>query len=222
VSDENHVDYLGGKKEIQLVRHGATKLNNDDVSVDRIRGWKDIPLSRDGAQEAERLGWKMANSKTPNFIVSSDLERAQETAWIISRMSGVPIKEITIDFRPWDVGSWSGKLSKDAIPVLADYAEHRPDEKIDGGESFNQFRARFFGGVAAIIERDEGVPAVVTHHRGERLIKAWISAGCPYNGDIDIKEFNKRGEPTGEIQFLEVPINKLREAATTLAKGLKP
>jgi hypothetical protein len=38
---------VGGPRHIIISRHGATPLNNDDVSVDRIRSWKDIALSPD-------------------------------------------------------------------------------------------------------------------------------------------------------------------------------
>ena len=85
-----------GSRSIQIIRHGATNLNNDDVSVDRIRGWANVPLSDDGREEALRLA-DMITSNPPDVLVSSDLERALDTAKIISNCANVPIGMVTED-----------------------------------------------------------------------------------------------------------------------------
>jgi broad specificity phosphatase PhoE len=199
-------------RTIMLIRHGATKLNNDDVSVDRIRGWKDIPLSKDGEEEAHHLGEKIKNlSDKPDVIVSSDLKRAADTASIISEITGIPLVEETKNFRPWNVGEYAGSVTKDAVPVLAKFATEKPDEKLPGGESFDDFARRFFGGVSKVLSQHKGKVAIVTHHRGERLMKAWIKNGCPPDGEIDKTEFCKKGEPTGAIMDLKIPMNALED-----------
>lgn len=205
-------DPFGEMRELQLVRHGATRLNNDDVSVDRIRGWKDIPLSPDGRAEATKLGEKL-KSEPPTVIVASDLDRAAETARIIAKAIGLPVSEYSQAFRPWNVGKYAGELTKKAIPILADYAMNRPTEKLPDGESFDDFRARFFTGLVSVFEKYQGKIAVVTHHRDERLLKAWLKEGNPVNGDIDKAEFNQKGEPTGSVETLHVPIEPLQLAA---------
>lgn len=197
-------------RTIQLIRHGATRLNNDDVSVDRIRGWKDIPLSKDGEEEAYKLGEKVKKDP-PDVIVTSDLKRAADTAYIISEMTGVPVEEETKNFRPWDVGAYAGTISKDTIPVLAKYAMDKPSEDLPGGESFDDFAGRFFGGLAKVLDKYKGKVAIVTHHRGERLLKAWIKNGCPADGEIDKAEFCKKGEPTGAIMNIKVPMVALED-----------
>lgn len=197
-------------RPILLIRHGATKLNNDDVSVDRIRGWKDVPLSADGREEAKRLGHKLANSgDLPDVIVSSDLCRAEETAKIISQITGVPVAENNRSFRPWNVGKYAGQLSKDAIPILADYAEHQPATKLPDGESFNDFRVRFFNGLRDALRTYPGKLAIVTHHRDERLMNAWRVDGFQPSGEIAIKEFNKKGEHTGAVTEIDVPVERI-------------
>lgn len=199
-------------RQIQIIRHGATKLNNDDVSVDRIRGWKDIPLSKDGEDEAHSLADKIAKNP-PDNIVSSDLKRAHDTAKIISDKSGIPIVDVTESFRPWNVGDYSGQVTSKAIPILGDYAANKPDEPIPGGESFNDFKGRFLGGVKSALSENQGKLAIVTHHRGERLLNAWKKAGFPENGDIDVKEFNKKGEHTGAVIDMDVPVGKVADVA---------
>ena len=199
-------------RTIQLVRHGATRLNNDDVSVDRIRGWKDIPLSPDGKKEAERIGREIAKNP-PDFIASSDLERAYDTAKAIADACDMAVGDVTKGFRPWNLGDFAGQLSKEAVPKIALFACTKPDKKIPGGESFNSFKARFFAALANVIRTHDGVVAIVTHHRGERLIKAWIKEGCPVSGDIDLKVFTKKGEATGSQERIALPVAKVYAAA---------
>src|ERR1700724_2611339 len=112
-------------RTIELIRHGQTSHNSDDVSVDRIRGWKNIPLSDDGRKEAYRIAEKMARRK-PDVIVTSDLKRAHDTAEIIAREMGMKVALVTKAFRPWNVGVWAGKVTSKALPVLIDYAENKP------------------------------------------------------------------------------------------------
>jgi broad specificity phosphatase PhoE len=202
-------------RTILMVRHGATSLNNEDVSVDRIRGWKDIPLSPDGEAEAKKLGQQMSDDP-PDVIVTSDLKRAADTAEIISEITGVPVKETTKDLRPWNCGKYSGWVTSEAVPILADYATDRPDEKVPGGESFDDFAKRFFCGLAEIIQKYPGKIAVVTHHRDERLLKAWIANGSPSDGEIDKSVFCKKGEHTGAVMDIDVPVANILAAARNL------
>jgi len=204
----------GDMRVMQIVRHGATKYNNDDVSVDRSSGWKDIPLSGEGRVEAGKLGQQL-RLDPPDVIVSSDLHRAAETARIISRFVRVPVSEFSQSFRPWNVGKYAGTLTSTAVPILADFAVNKPEQKVPGGESFDAFRARLFAGIAAALAQYQGKVAVVTHHRDERLLKAWLKHGAPINGDIDRSEFNQKGEPTGSVETLQVPVGQLKMAALT-------
>jgi len=206
-------------RKIQLIRHGATALNNDDVSIDRIRGWKDVPLSPEGAQEAHRLADIVCQQK-PDAIVTSDLNRSHETAKIIADKCKTPITQISKVFRPWNVGSFAGKKSSEAVPIIADYAHNKPDEKLPGdGESFNDFKARFFKGLHSTLAGHRGLVAVVTHHRNERLLHAWRDAGFPADGDIHKPTFTQKGEPTAHLMHMDIPVDRLASAARAGAAG---
>lgn len=200
-------------RRVQIIRHGATALNNDDVSVDRIRGWKDVPLSPDGKKEAEKLADKIAKDP-PDAIVSSDLKRAHDTAEAISDKIGIPISTVSHVFRPWNVGKYAGQVSSKVLPILGELAAERPDEKTPQGESFNDFRKRFLCGVYTALKRHDGVVAIVAHHRNERLLNAWAKNGYPQDGAIDEKEFNQKGEHTGGVQHMVIPFDKIESAAT--------
>ena len=118
---------------IYIVRHGATKLNNQtDLSVDRIRGWADVPLAEEGRKEAKSAGLKL-KAKGVEAIVASSLSRARETAEIIGKIVGV--KPTTSDgLRPWNLGEFTGKSTKEVLPEMADYVHNKPDEAVPKGE----------------------------------------------------------------------------------------
>ncbi|HDR4559763.1 histidine phosphatase family protein [Bacillus cereus] len=64
--------------EFYLVRHGKTMLN----TTDRVQGWADAPLTKDGVAVAEYLG-KGLNGVKFEKAYSSDSGRAIETAKIV-------------------------------------------------------------------------------------------------------------------------------------------
>lgn len=189
---------------IYILRHGATKLNNQtDMSEDRIRGWTDVPLAEEGRKEAQAAALKL-KAKGVNAIVTSDLSRAQETAAIIGKILGVkPVASRGL--RPWNLGTFAGTSTKEALPKISDYAQKRPDEPVPEGESFNAFKERAFAGLADAIEANQGkVLVIVTHHRNERLYEAWEKAGRPEDLSIDMPTFLQKGDPPGGIRELAI------------------
>lgn len=203
----------GNLRTVIFVRHGSTHLNNDDTSVDRIRGWKDVPLNAEGRQQAAVTGREM-RSNPPDKIVASDMERAQESAKILSQQSGAPLTYIGHEFRPWNVGQFAGQVSKKAVPILAKYAREMPDKPLPGGESFNCFKHRLFTGLAKLLENEQGTVAIVTHHRDERLVTAWAAAGFPADGSIDIRVFDDKGEGTGHSEEMQIPLDRVKAVAS--------
>ncbi len=189
---------------IYILRHGATKLNNQtDMSEDRIRGWTDVPLAEEGRKEAQAAALKL-KAKGVDAIVTSDLSRAQETAAIIGKALGVK-PAVSRGLRPWNLGTFAGTSTKEALPKIAEYAQKRPDESVPEGESFNQFKERAFGGLADAIEANQGkVLVIVTHHRNERLYEAWEKAGRPEDLSIDMPTFLQKGDPPGGIKELAI------------------
>ncbi len=189
---------------IYILRHGATKLNNQtDMSEDRIRGWTDVPLAEEGRKEAQAAALKL-KAKGVDAIVASDLSRAKETAAIIGKILGVK-PAVSRGLRPWNLGTFAGTSTKEALPKIAEYAQKRPDKSVPEGESFNAFKERAFAGLADAIESNQGkVLVIVTHHRNERLYEAWEKAGRPEDLSIDLPTFLQKGDPPGGIKELAV------------------
>lgn len=190
---------------ILLMRHGATHLNSEDTSVDRIRGQKDVPLSPEGKEEAVKLAEKVAKDP-PDCIFSSDLSRAADTAKMVAAASDLKFGKDnkTKGLRPWDVGTFAGKKSKEAVPILCDYAINKPDQAVPEGESFNDFYGRFTGELSDILKKNSGVVGIVSHHRNERVLRASEKSGWK-PGEMDGKEFSKKGEGTAGFEIVEIP-----------------
>jgi broad specificity phosphatase PhoE len=197
-------------RNIVLIRHGATALNNKDRNVDKIRGWSNVPLTQEGREQATKLGVDL-RGKGLDGMASSDLDRAHETARIASSLSGVPLTHVTDSFRPWNVGELTGKLSSHACPILEDYVEKMPDQPVPGGESFNDFKGRFLAGLASTLAQRDGKLGVVTHHRGDRLLSAWEKKGFPPDGSLDLPTFHSHGEATGGMRDMEIPMDRLAQ-----------
>ena len=203
-----------------LVRHGATKLNNEtDTSQDRIRAWSDVPLTDEGRDEARRAAKKLAKHDI-EVIVCSDLSRAEETASIIGKELGIKPSS-SPKLRPWDLGKFTGMSTKEALPKIAEYVE-RADEPVPEGESFNDFRARAFEGIAGAFRKAGGKNlCIVSHHRNERLLTAWDEAGQPSNHTIDLKEFLSKGDPPGGVIEYDIDVKALSGKQSTEAVAKK-
>lgn len=185
-----------------IVRHGATKLNSEtSVSVDRERGWSDVPLTAEGRQDAKAAALKL-KAKGIDAIVSSDLNRAKETAEIIGKILGIK-PEFSFKLRPWNLGAFTEQPMDEVTPQIEAYAK-KPDEVVPKGESFNAFKQRAFEGLAEAIAKHQGENLlIVAHHRVERLFNASMEDGEVTNGPIDIKEFMDQGEPPGAVMQMK-------------------
>jgi probable phosphoglycerate mutase len=85
-----------------LLRHGQTIWNVER----RFQGQTDIPLDETGEFQAERAARLLAGL-SPDLIVSSDLQRAANTAAPLARITGLPVT-VDKDLRERSGGSWEG------------------------------------------------------------------------------------------------------------------
>lgn len=204
------VDHDPFVRKFYLIRHGATALNSESGGPDRIRGWSDIPLSKEGEEEAKKLGQELKSSGL-GMLYYSTLIRARETAQAIAATTqAILIPEP--DLRPWNLGEFTGKESKAVHPQMMDFAMHKPDEPIPGGgESFNHFKFRVMACVKKLLETTPSdiLFGIVTHHRVERLLKAWVAGGERPDLEIDFGAMFKHGESTGHAETIEIDPQKL-------------
>jgi probable phosphoglycerate mutase len=201
------------QRSILLIRHGATKLNSEDnsASVDKIRGWLDVPLTAEGRAGAKKTAARLKDSGI-EVIVSSDLQRAHDTAKEIAKACGADVVT-TQKLRPWDLGVMTGQESKTSLPKIEKYVR-APDTVVPKGESFGSFRARALQGLCDVVKGHAGKKiAIVTHHRVERLLEAWTKKGQPADHDIDVATFLKKGEPPGGVKTVTLDRHALARDA---------
>jgi len=125
-------------KTIYVMRHGHTVL---DVNK-RSDGFLDFPLSDTGLEsliEAQQYLKMVPLTK----IIGSDLKRVKQTAEVIE--SGVisdPKVVVASEARTWNLGVIAGTKKRYGRPEVQRLIDN-PAEAPTGGESFNDFKARF-------------------------------------------------------------------------------
>lgn len=153
---------------IFLLRHGETAAEGQR----RFIGWTDLPLTDGGRRQARRCGRELASGRIAS-IWCSDLLRAKETAEIISRRIGVPIRSTTA-LREIHLGAWEGlemaevrRCDPEAWRLRGD---RLPDFRPPGGESFRDLADRVLPEFASIAAAGDTDILVVGHAGVNRVI----------------------------------------------------
>jgi broad specificity phosphatase PhoE len=161
---------------ILLVRHGQSEWN----AAKRWQGWAESDLSDLGRQQAFEAA---AAVGTVDAIVASDLQRALQTALIISESVGVGPVMTDADLRERDVGEWTG-LTQDEIEERwpGDLDRWRRGELLSppGGEQSDHIIERVERGLLRIgAELDGGEVLAVSHGGVMRLLERSSRGGNP-------------------------------------------
>lgn len=117
-SEETQKLGLPNQRRIHLVRHGEVE-NPKGIHYGRIPGFS---LSSSGREQARAAGKYLRDHTTDARIVSSPLERAQETAALIAEELDERLAhDIETDVRLTEAGSWRQGLPRafEARPYLA-------------------------------------------------------------------------------------------------------
>ncbi|NUR88772.1 MAG: histidine phosphatase family protein [Nonomuraea sp.] len=149
-------------KRIVCLRHGQTLWNVEH----RFQGHSDIPLDETGLAQAARAASLLASLR-PTMIVSSDLQRANETALALGRLVGLDVS-VDKDLRERGGGAWEG-LTRDEIAARwpVEYASwEAPD-----GEPITEVASRVAGSLRRWAGRldDDGLLVVASHGAALRL-----------------------------------------------------
>ncbi|NUW30523.1 histidine phosphatase family protein [Nonomuraea sp. SMC257] len=149
-------------KRIVCLRHGQTLWNVEH----RFQGHSDIPLDETGQAQATRAASLLASLR-PSMIVSSDLQRANDTALALGRLVGLDVA-VDKDFRERGGGQWEG-LTRDEI--AARWPQEYVAWEAPDGEPVTDVAAR----VAAAMRRwaarldDDGLLVIASHGAALRL-----------------------------------------------------
>lgn len=120
-----------------IARHGNTFGPGDTVTYVGAR--TDLPLVEKGQEQAKAIGrYLSANRLIPDVIYASELKRAQETAALAVKESGVTNPVFTLDiFNEIDYGPDENKTREDIITRIGEEALNDWDENSIVPEGWN-------------------------------------------------------------------------------------
>jgi broad specificity phosphatase PhoE len=185
-----------------LVRHGQTTFNLEGRLPGQLPG---VALTDEGRRQAQSAA--VALSGLPlSAMISSPLERAQDTAQIIARGWALPVR-LDPRLMDTDVGAWSGKKLDDlnkTDPLWKSFVE-RPDQPPPGVESFADVQNRSVAVVEEILQdtslgqyivlvaHADVVKLILAHYTGLTSERArYLVVG---NASISALAFPPEGEP---------------------------
>ena len=154
--------------QFYFVRHGESEANVLNVFANRQPELH--PLTAKGRQQAEALAHEFS-SLDIRCVYSSPLLRARETAEIIAQAAGAPHK-IADALSEFDCGIFEGETFAAGADiyngVMQSWLDGKSDQRIEGGESFNEIRERFVPFVIGLIAqyRDQSGDIVIVAHGG--------------------------------------------------------
>lgn len=195
--------------ELLFIRHGETAWNAER----RLQGHLDIPLNAEGERQAAALGQALASERL-DAIVSSDLQRAMQTARAVAAPRGM---QVLVDkgLRERCFGAFEGLLYDEiALRFPHDHAAWKardPDARYPQGvhaaETLNEFFARVRSAVERLVhQRPCRKMALVTH--GGVLDCIYRLAGAldmaqPRNFDVLNASINRVRWTESGIQILQ-------------------
>ncbi|MTV38238.1 histidine phosphatase family protein [Duganella radicis] len=154
---------------ILLIRHGETAWN----AVRRLQGHIDIPLNAEGERQAAALARALSAEKL-DAIVSSDLQRAMQTAQAVAAQHRTLTLRTDAQLRERAYGVFEGMLYQDIQQQYPDDFARWQARDIEAvmpagervAESFHQFYDRAIKGLHAVAARHPGQTVAVVAHGG--------------------------------------------------------
>lgn len=146
---------------LYFVRHGESEANI--IREFSNRGFKH-PLTSRGVIQAQALAAQLANQAITQ-IFSSPLQRAVQTATILSTALGIPVT-ITDALREWDVGIYEGTSDQHGWEAHRQVQEQwfvhqRLDQHIPEGESFLDMQSRFVPLIEQLVQKTSNPDAAI-------------------------------------------------------------
>lgn len=166
------------QRRIVILRHGRTEWN----AARRYQGQEDPPLDEVGLAQAIEAASLVAAMR-PNLLITSDLQRALQTAQKVSSLAGVPLQQDK-RLRERHLGHWQG-LTRDEV------ASRFPEEYADwlggrdvtrrGGESRQEVAER---AVALVEELATVELTVLVSHGATAMCLSAALLGLPQTPSV--------------------------------------
>jgi broad specificity phosphatase PhoE len=162
---------------ILLLRHAETDWNRER----RFQGWRDVPLSATGREQAESAARLLAATRI-DAVWSSPLARARDTAAIIAAPHRLAVQESEA-FREMGFGAWEGLTRDEVRERFPDahraWAETPHEASWPGAETLATVRARALAGLEALRAAHTGQTICLVSHgiTGRLLILEALGLG---------------------------------------------
>lgn len=143
-----------------VIRHGETEANASNC----FRGWENWALNEEGQRACEAIA-NFFSYERIGRVISSDLDRAMETAQSIMSVGNASCPYLSADFnlRPWNIAGFAGQEKTAKNQKRLEYFIEHPDEQIPDGESLNEFRGRDVI-MNYLATPYDGLPTVIVTH----------------------------------------------------------
>jgi len=178
--------------KIILIRHGETAWNAER----RLQGHLDISLNAEGERQARLLASALA-AEPLDLIVSSDLQRARQTAQAVATLRGMPL-HVEPGLRERCYGGFEGLLYSEIEQRFpAEFAAWQARD-VDAilpsgkncGESFRQFYERATRAILGLAQAYPGRNIAMVAHGGVLECAYRMALGLPLETPRDFKVFN--------------------------------
>jgi alpha-ribazole phosphatase len=194
-----------GRTRLYLVRHGELVTSHEW----RYVGHMDVALNDKGRAQIARLARRLSMEKI-DTLLSSDLMRTVESAWIIGRAIGLePAAEPA--FREIHLGRWEGFTREEIIERFSQEFDLRSLDiagyRIQGGESFADLRDRVLPKLTALLEQYRGNNILLVAHGGVNRVILCHALG------LDLKMVPRIDQAYGCLNIIDyfngVPVVRL-------------
>lgn len=185
---------------LYVVRHGQTGFNE----VKRTMGKMDIPLNSKGIKQAEELS-SLLEDVNLDFIISSPLIRAKETAIIINKNKNL---EIVTDDRISErgLGLLEGRNYRADNDRLWDININTDDYNV---ETMQEFADRVYDFLDDITKKYNNKDLLLVTHGG---VSALID--CYFDNSLDDGPISSRFLKNGEVSSYKIPTLKKNKKIT--------
>ncbi|TAN63688.1 histidine phosphatase family protein [bacterium] len=149
---------------LYLSRHGQVANHHEQ----RYNGHFDVDITALGVEQMERLAIALSAEKITG-VYSSDLKRAAKGATMISNALGLKSKKER-ELRELHLGRWEGLTREEAVRLYPEDAgfsfRDLGKDKVTGGESLIELRARVMPAVTALLKAHEKERVFIMAHGG--------------------------------------------------------
>ena len=165
---------------VYLVRHGECAGNAEK----RIRGRVDFPLNETGKLQAQAASVGLSEIHL-DFVYSSPLVRALETAETIAKPHGLPVSICeaftNMSFGVWDNRKKSELASEDPVE-WEHWLNNTELLRVKDGETVDEVKQRSFAALNKLVRKHEGKAILIVSHREvlRPMLAAALGISSPY------------------------------------------